>query len=129
MTCAEANRLIGPWVDDELDVRSVAELEAHVGRCAACGREKNELLALRETARERLPRFDPPPGLEDRLLRGVREAAAPRRRFARRLLREVALMAAAASIAVATTSYVQRSVKRSGSAAAAMPVRRASPRN
>ena len=56
MTCAEANRLIGPWVDDELDVRSVAELEAHVGRCAACGREKNELLALRETARERLPR-------------------------------------------------------------------------
>jgi len=109
MTCTEANRLIGPWVDDELDVRSVVELEAHVARCPTCGREKNELLALRETARERLPRFDPPPGLEERLLRSVRETAAPRPRPARRWLREVALMAAAASVAVAATSSLRRS--------------------
>ena len=108
MICAEANRLIGPWLDDELDVRSVVEVEGHVAHCPTCSREKNELLALRESARERLPRFDPPPGLEDRLLRAVREGAAPRRRPARRLLREVALMAAAASIAVALTSSLQR---------------------
>ncbi len=132
MTCAEANRLIGPWLDDELDVRSVVELEGHVARCSTCGREKNELLALRETARERLPRFDPPPGLEERLLRTVREerllrtvreerllrtvreTAAPRRRPARRWLREVAMMAAAAGVAVAATSSLQRSTDPSG---------------
>ena len=123
MTCAEANRLIGPWLDDELDVRSVVELEGHVARCSTCGREKNELLALRETARERLTRFDPPPGLEERLLRTVREerplrtvreTAAPRRRPARRWLREVAMVAAAAGVAVAATSSLQRSTDPSG---------------
>jgi len=108
MTCTEANRLIGPWLDDELDVRSTVELEGHVAHCPACGREKDELLALRETARERLPRVDPPPGLEERLLRAVRESAALPRRPARRWLREVALMAAAASVAVAATSTLRR---------------------
>jgi len=101
MTCAEATHLIGPWLDDELDVRSAVELEGHVARCTGCGREKHELLALRETARERLPRFDPPPSLEERLLRAVRQAAAPRPR--RRWIREAALMSAAASVAVLAT--------------------------
>ena len=109
MTCIEANRLIGPWLDDELDVRSMVEVEGHVARCAACGRERNEILALRETARERLPRFDPPPGLEQRLFRAVRTAAAPRPRPARRWLREAALMAAAACVAIAATSSIRRS--------------------
>ena len=108
MTCAEANRLIGPWLDDELDVRSVVELETHVARCSACEREKSELLALRETARERLPRFEPPPGLEERLLRAARQTAAPRPQRVRRWAREIALMAAAAGVAVAVTSSVQR---------------------
>ncbi|MFL5309133.1 MAG: anti-sigma factor family protein [Myxococcales bacterium] len=114
MTCAEANRLIGPWLDDELDVRSIVDLEGHVGRCSICRREKDELLALRETARERLPRFDPPAGLEERLLRAARESAAPRRRPARRWLREVALMAAAASIAIVATATLRRSADSGG---------------
>src|SRR5205085_9262364 len=67
MTCAEASRLIGPWVDDELDVRSAMEIESHVARCAECGRERNELLALRDTARERLPRYELSPEVEERL--------------------------------------------------------------
>jgi anti-sigma factor RsiW len=108
MTCVEATRLIGPWLDDELDVRSVVDIEAHLARCAGCSREKEELLALRETARERLPRFDPPPGLEERVLRAVREAGG--RRPARRFWREAALMAAAACVAViATSSFRPRS--------------------
>ncbi len=109
MTCAEANHLIGPWLDDELDVRSVVELEGHIARCPTCGREKNELLALQETARERLPRFDPPPGFEERLLRAVRKTAAPRPRPAHRWLREAGLMAAAACLAVTATVSLQRS--------------------
>src|SRR5207248_6641035 len=49
-----------------------------------------------------------------RLLRAAHGAAAPPRRPARRLLREVALMAAAASVAVGATSLLQRSADPGG---------------
>ena len=75
MTCNEAFRLIGPFVDDELDVRSAVDVEGHLARCAACAQEKSEITALRDTVRERLPRFDPPDGLEDRLFRATRVVA------------------------------------------------------
>jgi anti-sigma factor RsiW len=111
MTCAEASRLIGPWVDDELEVRSAMEVEGHVSRCAECGRERDELLALRDTARERLPREELTPQLEERLWSKVRQAAAAEQRSARRppprWLREASLMAAAACVAVVATVAVQ----------------------
>jgi hypothetical protein len=43
MTCLETSRLIGPFVDDELDARSVIDLETHLARCAACTQERSEL--------------------------------------------------------------------------------------
>jgi len=103
MNCIEASHLIGPFVDDELDVKSVVEVEGHLARCAACAQEKGELVGLRETARERLPRFDPPPGLEDHVFRAaMRKTARVRRRLP---WREGALMAAAAcATLVATTT-------------------------
>jgi anti-sigma factor RsiW len=104
MTCAEATRLIGPWLDDELDVRSTVELEGHLGHCTQCGRERDELLALRATARERLPAFDAPPELEAKIWRMLGEAAAPPPRPAKRWLREGALVAVAASLAFAVSS-------------------------
>jgi anti-sigma factor RsiW len=112
MTCAEATRLIGPWVDDELDPRSTMEVESHVTRCADCGRERDELLALRDTARERLPRPELSPDFEDRLWSKVREAAASQRRAElrrpHRWVREASMMAAAACVAVIATVAVQR---------------------
>ena len=32
MTCIEASRLIGPFVDDELDIRSAVDVEGHLAR-------------------------------------------------------------------------------------------------
>jgi anti-sigma factor RsiW len=111
MTCTEASRLIGPWVDDELDVRSAMEIESHVARCAECGRERNELLALRDTARERLPRYELSPEVEERLWRQVRKAATPERPHrARRWMREAGMMAAAACVAIVATVAVQRGI-------------------
>src|SRR5439155_1760813 len=79
MTCAEASQLIGPWVDNELDVRSATELEGHVARCPECKRERDELLTLGNTAREQLPMDDLSPQLEQRLWKSVRDAATPDR--------------------------------------------------
>jgi len=102
MTCAEASRLIGPFVDDELDVRSALDVEGHLARCAACAQEKSEITALRDTVRERLPRFDPPAGLEDRLFGAVAHRQHPKRRIP---WRGAALVAAAACATfVATTT-------------------------
>jgi anti-sigma factor RsiW len=98
-------------VDDELEVRSATEVEGHVSRCVECGRERDELLALRDTARERLPRDELTPQLEERLWSKVRQAAAAEQRSARRpprrWLREASLMAAAACVAVVATVAVQ----------------------
>jgi len=103
MNCPETSRLIGPFVDDELDARSVIDVETHLARCAACTQERSELLALRETARERLPRFDPPQGLEERLFRAARKPEA-RRRLP---WRQGALVLAAACAAVVATSALR----------------------
>jgi len=108
MTCAEASQLIGPWVDNELDVRSATELEGHVARCPECKRERDELLTLGNTAREQLPMDDLSPQLEQRLWKSVRDAATPERPRARRWLREASMMAAAACVAVVATLSLQR---------------------
>jgi anti-sigma factor RsiW len=102
VTCIEASRLIGPFVDDELDVRSVVDVEGHLARCAACAQEKSEISALRETVRERLPRFDPPPGLEDRLFRAATGAERPKRRLPWRGAALVAAAACATLVAAST---------------------------
>ena len=104
MTCIEASPLIGPFVDDELDVRSAIEVEGHLARCAACTQEKSEISALRETVRERLPRFDPPPGLEDRLFRSALPVERPKRRIPWRV---PALVLAAACATFVATSTVR----------------------
>jgi anti-sigma factor RsiW len=104
MTCIEASRLIGPFVDDELDIRSAVDVEGHLARCASCTQEKSELTALRETVRERLPRFDPPPGLEDRLFLPAATAERPKRRIP---WRGAALVAAAACATFIATSTLR----------------------
>ena len=104
MTCIEASRLIGPFLDDELDLRSAVDVEGHIARCASCAEERNEITALRETVRERLPRFDPPPGLEDRLFRPAARVDRPKRRIP---WRGAALVAAAACATFVATSTLR----------------------
>jgi anti-sigma factor RsiW len=104
MNCQETSRLIGPLVDDELDVKSAIDVEGHLLRCAACAQEKRELAGLRETARDRLPRFDPPAGLEDRIFAAVAKQTRPRRRLP---WREAALMAAAACATLVATTVLR----------------------
>ena len=93
MTCAEATPLLELELDGELDARSVLEVRDHVARCPACARQASSLRALSEAAREHLTRFEPPPGLERRLLRPLRPRRSP-------LLWAAPALAAAAAVAV-----------------------------
>jgi anti-sigma factor RsiW len=68
-----------------------------------CTQEKSELLALRETARERLPRFDPAASLEERIFRAARKPE-PRRRLP---WRQAVLVAAAACATLVATSVLR----------------------
>ncbi|MGZ6125144.1 MAG: anti-sigma factor family protein [Myxococcales bacterium] len=72
MTCAEVTPLLELELDGELDARSVLEVREHASRCPACGRQAASLRALSEAARAHLTSYDPPPGLERRLLRPLR---------------------------------------------------------
>ncbi len=72
MTCAETTPLLELELDGELDARSVLQVREHVARCPTCARQEASLRALSAAARRHLPSYDPPPGLDRRLLRQLR---------------------------------------------------------
>ena len=84
MNCDHALRVLDAGLDDELDRATHAELEEHLAACAACARQRDDRLALRELLRA-APRARAP----DRLRQAIRDALrgrapaqaeAPRRR-------------------------------------------------
>ncbi len=78
MTCAQARPLLGAHLDNELDVRSSLDIEAHLHGCAACRAELADLRALHEAAGAHLTRFVPSAALEARLATAVRGRPRPR---------------------------------------------------
>jgi anti-sigma factor RsiW len=78
-TCLETRDLLDAFVDDELDLRSGAEVAAHVASCSSCDAERAGLLGVRRLAREQLSRRPMPPGLEARLSRRLRQETGLRR--------------------------------------------------
>jgi len=71
----EVLRLLGAYLDGELDLPKCVEIEEHVAGCEAC-RERMEAEAeLIGTVREEAPRFEAPAFLETRIRAMVREAA------------------------------------------------------
>lgn len=101
MTCVETTPLLELELDGELDARSVLEVGDHVSRCPACARRAASLRALSEAARTHLTSYEPPPGLERRLLRPLR----PRRS---RLAWAAPALAATAALAVFVVALPRR---------------------
>ena len=54
-------------LDGELPGAAAAELEAHLATCASCARFRDERLALRGAIVERIPRFEAPQALVERM--------------------------------------------------------------
>ena len=102
MICAQTERLLDAYLDDELDLRSALEVEEHLASCAQCGAGERRLRELRELARAHLTRHALPPSLEQKLRAGFKAATpgAPRR-WSRRALLLVPAAAAAMLLVVA----------------------------
>ncbi len=67
MNCDESRPLLEAYLDDELDLVHSLAIEQHVESCADCLRRRDELLALRDLIRHRLPRHAAPAELVKRV--------------------------------------------------------------
>lgn len=67
MDCRIAVPLLHPYLDDELDRSTIAELEQHVESCPDCTRELSLLGEVRLAVRKAAPRYRAPPELRARI--------------------------------------------------------------
>jgi mycothiol system anti-sigma-R factor len=97
MTCAEIRARLHVYVDGELTVSGIAEVDGHCVECPQCAALVRAERELRQLVR-RQPRDTAPAELRTRIRRGIRREAAVAR--ARRWVPVAALAAAAAIVAV-----------------------------
>jgi anti-sigma factor (TIGR02949 family) len=91
------------YLDGELAAVDAGELEAHLARCPDCARFRDGRLALRAAIKARVPAFQAPDALRERVRAGLRasvEATTPRPRPAPVAWRWLALAASLAVVAL-----------------------------
>jgi anti-sigma factor RsiW len=97
MACPNLSQeLLQAYIDRQLDAREQKQVERHLAACGDCARERDALLALRETLRGGAPYFAAPVGLRERIRSRVArpEPVTPRR------LTPMTLLAAAAVLLI-----------------------------
>ena len=92
MNCAEAARLLDPYVDGEAGAAESASLQSHAATCAACRQRLIDLESIGRLVR-RAPYYQAPASLRAKV-----NDARPRSRFTPNLLAWAATMALAASV-------------------------------
>ena len=77
MNCPEAARLLGPYLDGELDLTSSVQLEEHLAGCFACRERLQAQQALITAVRDDLPRHQSSPFLATRIRAALRAQENP----------------------------------------------------
>jgi anti-sigma factor (TIGR02949 family) len=95
------------YLDDELAPAEARELEAHVAQCPECARFRDERLALRAAIKARVPAFEAPEALRERVRTALR-AHVPRRFGAPVIWRTLALAASLAVVALGSRTLSLR---------------------
>lgn len=73
----EASRLLGAYLDGELDLTASVAIEDHIAGCESCQREMAAQQELIEAIRTETPRFEASPFLKTRIRAALREQSAP----------------------------------------------------
>ena len=109
MNCAEARDLVHLYLDQELDLVRVVDVDKHLQSCAACRALYDEQRTLRSAVRRDAAYDRAPPELRERLRFSLRaqadEPARPRVRWPRRW-NAVAAIAAAVVLSVSAALYL-----------------------
>jgi len=95
------------YLDDELAPPEARELEAHIAQCPECARFRDERLALRAAIKARVPGFQAPEALRERVRTALRTRV-PRRFGAPVIWRTLALAAALAVVALGSRTLSLR---------------------
>jgi anti-sigma factor RsiW len=71
MTCTEFQERIDPFLDNEVNLETAQEMQAHIEQCQACGSLFTDRLAIRRCLQNPEFRYRPAPGLPDRIHRAL----------------------------------------------------------
>ena len=81
----EVTRLLGAYLDGELDLTTCVELEEHIAGCEACRQKMEAEQELIEVIQSETPRFEPSPFLKTRIRAALKEEKSQAAPFWRRI--------------------------------------------
>ena len=67
MDCHETTRLLDAYVDDELELTRLLDLEAHLAACSDCNKAAEAAINFRYSVRMNTPLYKAPPELTKHL--------------------------------------------------------------
>jgi anti-sigma factor RsiW len=107
VSCARTRGLLDAWLDGELDAATGAQIDAHVGGCAACAALRDERERLREAVRRGVPREAVPRHVAEGVRQGL-ESAGKEQAIRRRgpTWRQASAMAFGAACVAATATFL-----------------------
>src|SRR5271166_4781522 len=73
MDCNETRRLLDAYVDDELELTRLLDLEAHLAACSACHKAAKAAINFRYSIRMNTQLYKPPPELEAKIRVALRK--------------------------------------------------------
>jgi anti-sigma factor RsiW len=107
MDCAQAETLLGAYIDEELDLRTSLEIEGHLKSCASCARALAGHRALKKGLRSAALVYSAPAALRRRVLAATADRP-PRRLSAWFAWRPMALSASFAAFVLILSSGTLR---------------------
>jgi anti-sigma factor RsiW len=106
LICQEAQRLIHPYLDGELDLVRSLETEAHLKDCQTCTQAYNELRSLHFAVSATSLRFEPAATLRNRVREAVRDESEETNRSSRLSWRWLIPVGSCAVLVIVALSFL-----------------------
>ncbi len=75
MNCLQAGTLIEAFMDGELDVSQQSQVQAHLESCESCSASLKRLRQISDAIHAQPLKYEPDPGLQERVLKALRREA------------------------------------------------------